>query len=57
MRDMNDTYDGPEHHGDNPQQADCPLDLKNFENYPCSRGDADCDICKAYVAEEREREG
>lgn len=24
----------------------CPLDLARTENYPCSRGDCDCDICK-----------
>ena len=24
----------------------CPLDLTRPENYPCSRGDCDCDICK-----------
>ena len=47
MKDYNDDYKGPEHHNDNPQQADCPLNLKNFENYPCSRGDCDCDICKS----------
>ena len=25
---------------------DCPLDLTRLENYPCSRGDCDCEICK-----------
>lgn len=25
---------------------DCPLDLARTENYPCSRGDCDCEICK-----------
>lgn len=24
----------------------CPLDLTRPENYPCSRGDCDCDVCK-----------
>lgn len=25
----------------------CPLDINRPENYPCARGDADCDVCKS----------
>lgn len=25
---------------------DCPLDITRPENYPCSRGDCDCEVCK-----------
>jgi len=35
---------------------DCPLDLDRLADFPCSRGDADCDVCKADFAE-REQEG
>lgn len=31
---------------------DCPLDLTRLENYPCSRGDCDCEICKEQEKEE-----
>ena len=30
----------------------CPLDLTRLENYPCSRGDCDCEICKEQEKEE-----
>lgn len=31
---------------------DCPLDITRPENYPCSRGDCDCEICKEQEKEE-----
>lgn len=37
-------------------EVKCPLDLGRLADFPCSRGDADCDVCKADFAE-REQEG